>query len=106
MIDGTQKYLITDKGKIQNYLGMEIKPGPNKGEFELRQSFLIRKAIDHVRLPKKMKGESTTTPIRRPLLYKDIKGLPRKHDWKYRASLVILSYLQDSNCPDIAMTAH
>ena len=29
LIDGPEKYLLTDEGKIHDYLGMEINPGPN-----------------------------------------------------------------------------
>ena len=29
LIDGPEKYLLTYEGRIQDYLGVEIKPGPN-----------------------------------------------------------------------------
>ena len=106
LTDSTEKYLIIDEGTIQNYLGVEINPGPNEGEFELKQSFLIRDSIDHFGLQNQTKGKTTPTPAGRPLLHKDLKGLPRKHDWNYRASMGILRYLQGSNRPAIAMAVH
>ena len=72
LIDVPEKYLLIDEGTIQNYLGVEIKPGPNEGEFELRQPLLIIKDINHVVLTKEMKGNNTPTPVGRPLLHKEI----------------------------------
>ena len=72
LIDVPEKYLLIDEGTIQNYLGVEIKPGPNEGEFELRQPLLIIKDISHVVLTKEMKGNNTPTPVGRPLLHKEI----------------------------------
>ena len=33
LIDGPENYLLIDKGMIQYHLGVDIKPGPNEGEF-------------------------------------------------------------------------
>ena len=33
LIDGPEKYLLIDEGMIQYHLGVDIKPGPNEGEF-------------------------------------------------------------------------
>ena len=85
---------------------MEIKPWPTKGDFELRQIFLIRKYVNHIGLPKDKKGKIDPMLVRRPLLQKDLKGLPCKHDWNYHAAAGILSYLQWLTRPDIAMSVH
>ena len=85
---------------------MEIKPVPNKGDFELRYPFLTRKATDHVGLSKETKGMTTSTPVGRPLLHKDLKELPHKNDWNCRVAVGILGYLQGSTRPNIAMTVH
>ena len=42
----------------------------------------------------------------KPLLHKDLNGLPRKYDWKYRSIVGMYGYLQNSTRPDISMATH
>ena len=47
------------------------------------------------------------TPVGKPLLNKDLNGVPRKYDWwEYRGAIGMLTYLTGSVCPDIAMAVH
>ena len=57
-----------------------------------------------------VEGDSKTnlkpTPASKPLLHKDIEGLPRNNSWNYRQAIEILTYLQGSTRPDIFMAVH
>ena len=46
---GTEDYVLTDEGYISNYLGVNIKKNPDR-TFELLQSHLAKKIINHVGL--------------------------------------------------------
>ena len=46
------------------------------------------------------------TPAVSPLLHKDLDGLERKNNWKYRQVIGMLGYLQGSTRPDISMAVH
>ena len=46
------------------------------------------------------------TPVVKPLLNKDLEGLPRKYDWSYRSVIGMCGYLQGSTQPDISMATH
>ncbi len=43
------------------------------------------------------------TPVGKPLLNKDLEGKLHKKDWKYHTAIGMLTYLQDSTCPEISM---
>ena len=42
----------------------------------------------------------------KPLLFKDIVGLSRKHLWNYRHAIGMLTYLTSTTRPDLAMAVH
>ena len=42
----------------------------------------------------------------KPLLHKDIAGLPRKQDWYFRGAVRILSYLANNTRPELSMAVH
>ena len=46
------------------------------------------------------------TPVGKPLLNKDLDGVPQKYDWEYRGAIGMLTYLIGSVHPDIAMVVH
>jgi hypothetical protein len=50
----------------------------------------------------KGKTNAKLTPVGKPLLNKDLDGVPQKYDWEYWAAIRILR----SVCPDIAMAVH
>lgn len=35
LINGPEEFILTDEGTIKNYIGVQMKPGPNPGTFEL-----------------------------------------------------------------------
>ncbi len=46
------------------------------------------------------------TPVGKPLLNKDLEGVPHKYNWEYRGAIGMLTYLTGSVWPDIAMAVH
>ena len=52
------------------------------------------------------KQNSRPIPAVKPLLHKDKDGPERKCDWNYRQAIGILTYLQNTTRPDIAMSVH
>jgi hypothetical protein len=52
------------------------------------------------------KTNKKLTPVGKPLLNKDLDGVPRKYTWEYWAAIGMLTYLTGCVCPDIAMAVH
>ena len=100
------KYTLTNDGGVNNYLSVEVVKDEKKGTLELKQKYLIERILKAVDLDKEMKNGSKPTPVTKPLLHKDLKGLPRKYDWNYRSIVGMLGYLQNSTRPDISMATH
>ena len=86
---------MTKEGKIDNYLGVELKDNPD-GSFEASQPHLIKRIIDYT-IDDSTKTNSRQTPTSLPLLHKDENGLHRKYDWNYRKVTGMLNYLTGSN---------
>ena len=108
--DSTQryknKYSLTNDGNIKNYLGVEVVKNKNDGSLELKQKYLIERILKAVDLDKENIIASKPTPVMKPLLHKDLNGLPRKYNWNYRSIVGMLGYLQNSTRPDISMATH
>jgi len=101
----SKQYVLTYDGGIKNYLGVEVDARTD-GKIELRQKRLIERIIKPVGLEKDVLAASKPTPVVKPLLNKDLEGLPRKYDWNYRSIVGMLGYLQGSTRPDISMATH
>ena len=100
------KYLLTNDGSIKKYIGVEVVKNEQDDSIELKQKFLIKRILTAVGLAKDMTNASKPTPVMKPLLHKDLNGLPRKYDWNYRSIVGMLGYLQNSTRPDISMATH
>ena len=85
--------MLTDEGDISNYLGFNIKKNSD-GKFELSQSHLVEKTINHVGLTVSKSLKSRDTPAGKQLLHKYKSSLGRKYVWNYRSAVGMLSYLQ------------
>ena len=101
----SKQYVLTNDGGIKNYLGVEVDSRED-GKIELRQKRLIERIIESVGLEKDILAAAKPTPVVKPLLNKDLEGLPRKYDWNYRSIVGMLGYLQGSTRPDISMATH
>ena len=96
MIHGPEKFILTDEGSIDKFLGIEITQREN-GEFEMAQPFLINRILSLLDLEDNGYDTSTNgrlTPAAAQVLNKDLDGKPRKKEWAYRTAVGMLSYLQ------------
>jgi hypothetical protein len=71
--------------------------------FEFSQPFLINWILNFLSLCNnefESDTNSTSTPVAKGLLHRDLDGKPRKYTWKYRTAVGRLSYLQNTSRPD------
>ena len=101
--EGEEKFSFTDDGDLQKYLGVDVKRHKN-GRIELTQSHLIQRILDVISIDDSVNPRPT--PAIKPLLSKDIEGLPRKTTYNYRQAIGMLTYLQGTSRPDISMAVH
>jgi hypothetical protein len=73
--------------------------------FKLLQPFLIKKIISFLGIADGKTNEKLT-PVGKPLLNKDLLGVPWKYNWEYCGAIGMLTYLTGSVQPDIAMATH
>ena len=69
------------------------------------QPYLISRIIDVIGLDARMTN-ARETPVGKPLLHKDLAGLPRKQDWSFRGAVGMLSYLANNTRPELSMAVH
>jgi hypothetical protein len=91
---GPKKFQLIDQGRIDKYLGLIIT-GINSGTFEMSQPFLVCCILQFLSLDEN-KTKRHDTPVGKPLLNRDLDGVPCKHPWLYRGALGMLSYLGNS----------
>ncbi len=101
---GDENFVLQDEGSIDKYLGVNIQQ-IDKDSFELTQPFLIECITSFLGIADGKTNEKLT-PVGKPLLNKDLLGVPRKYDWEYRGAIGMLTYLTGSVRPDIAMATH
>ena len=102
--EGSENFDFTDEGNVDKYLGVEVKE-LGDDTFELSQPHLIERIIEFVGLH----GNDVKlrdTPVGKPLLNKDLDGVPRIEDWNYRAAVGMMNYLVKTSRPDLAMAVH
>jgi len=101
---GDEIFLLQDEGSIDKYLGINIRQ-IDKDSFELTQPFLIKRITSFLGIADGKMNEKLT-PVGKPLLNKDLLGVPRKYNWEYRGAIGMLTYLTGSVRPDIAIATH
>jgi len=102
--EGHEEFELVDQGSIDKYLGLLIRD-IDANSFEMSQPFLIRRILEFLSLDEnKTKGRDT--PVGKPLLNRDLDGVPRKHTWLYRGGVGMLSYLANSVRPEIQIAVH
>ena len=97
---GDENFVLQDEGSIDKYLGVNIRQ-IDKDSFELTQPFLIERITSFLGIADGKTNEKLT-PVGKPLLNKDLLGVPRK----YSGAIGMLTYLTGSVRPDIAMATH
>ena len=101
---GGEKFRSTDEGSIDKYLGVNIEQ-LDGGSFEMSQPFFIERITTLLGIENDHTGEKIT-PVDKPLLNKDLNGVPRKYQWNYCAAIGMLTYLIGSVRPNIVMAVH
>jgi histone deacetylase 1/2 len=101
--EGREKFTFTDDGDLNKYLGVDVKRHKD-GSIELTQSHLIQRFLDVIGIDDK--HNPRPTPAVKPVLSKDPQGEPRKHDWNYHQAVGMLTYLQGTTRPELAMAVH
>jgi hypothetical protein len=72
--EGHEEFQLIDQGSIDKYLGLLIC-NIDASTFKMRQPFLIHCILEFLSLDKnKTKGRDT--PVRKPLLNRDLDGVP------------------------------
>ncbi len=102
--EGDENFVLQDEGLIDKYLRVDIKQLDSL-KFELTQPFLIERVTKFLGIDNGKTNEKLT-PVGKPLLNKDLDGVPQKYDWDYRRAIGMLTYLTVSVRPDIAMAVH
>ena len=78
MAKGPEKFILTDEGDIDKFLGIEIRH-VDDNKFELCQPFLIDRIANFLGLQNnewESNSNSRSTPVGKPILNKDLKGKP------------------------------
>ena len=109
---GKKKFILTDEGDIDKFLGIEIQHFEN-GSFEISQPHLINRILQVLHLDKKNEWSTATKWRELPgtsILSKEPKGKPRKYEdrWNYRTAVSVgmLTHLQGNSRPDISVHVH
>ena len=97
----SEKFILADDGDLVRFLGVEIDYKDN-GSIEMTQSHLIQRILDLCGIDSEKVNERHT-PVGKPLLHKDLKGLPRKQQWNYRSAVGMLGYLTGTSRAELAM---
>ena len=109
--NGEEKFILTDEGDIDKFLGIEIKHFED-GSFELSQPHLITRILQLLQLDNNNQWKSSTnsrrTPSEQVILHRDSEGDERRYakDWNYRTAVGMLTYLQGNSRPDISVHVH
>ena len=71
----------------------------------MSQPFLIHGILKFLSLDEH-KTKKHDTPVGKPMLNRDLNGVPQKHPWLYRGAVGMLSYLGNCVRPEIQMAVH
>jgi Reverse transcriptase (RNA-dependent DNA polymerase) len=99
-----QAFNITDKGTLDEYLGVKVEHLPN-GTIKLSQPQLIQQILDDLGF----NGRTTTkdSPAASTVrLHRDVSGKPYSDNWHYHSIIGKLNFLEKSTRPDIAYAVH
>ena len=99
--EGNDHFKLTSKGKLDEYLGVEIIISEGDS-FEIKQPHLISRLLKAVHISP-ADTNSRDTPVILPLLYKNLEEISRKLSWNYCSVIGIMNYLPGSTRPGISV---
>jgi hypothetical protein len=108
MQNGPESFKLTDEGNVNKFLGIKIMK-LDKHTFKLSQPFLIDRILSFLCLCNNKfntNANSSSTLVAKGLIHQDLSGKSRKYVRKYRTAVGMLSYLQNTSCPEISMATH
>ncbi len=73
--------MLQDEGLIDKYLGVDIRQ-QDAPSFKLTQPFLIKRITKFLKIDNGKTNEKLI-PVGKPLLNKDLDGVPQKYEWEY-----------------------
>ena len=76
MQTGSENFIVTDDGDLARFPGVEIDDKED-GSIERTQSHLIQRILVLCGLDSEKVNGRDDTPVGKPLLHKDLKGLPK-----------------------------
>ncbi len=79
--EGTENFQLVDQGSIDKYLGLTIGD-TDATYFKLSQSFLICRILNLLSFDEH-KSKVCETLVGKPLLNRDLDGVPCKNTWLY-----------------------
>ena len=92
--EGDENFVLQDEGLIDKHLGVKIKQ-LDDSSFELTQPILIEQVTKFLGIDNGRTNENVT-PVGKPLLNKDLNGVPQKYEWEYKGAIEMLMYLTGS----------
>ena len=99
-----QKYVLTNEGLMEEYLGIMISHN-NDGSYEMSQPLLIDRIIESI--PGMVDARSFKTPAYyNVVLTKNVEGESRKEQWNYMSVIGMLNYLVSCTHPEISFAVH
>jgi hypothetical protein len=98
---GDKNDWLLDQGSIDKYLGLLIQDI----DFETSQPFLIHCILKFLSLDEH-KTKGFDTPVGKPLLNRDLYGVPQQHPWLYLGTVRMLSYFGNNVRPKNQMAVH
>ncbi len=101
---GNKIFQLVNQDSIDKYLGLMICD-IDSNTFEMSQPFLICWILELLSLDKH-KTKGCNTPVGKPLLHRDLNGVPCKHPWLYPGAVEMLSYLGNSVHLEIQIAVH
>ncbi len=101
---GPKNFIFTDKGKLDKYLGVDIKKLDDGSGFSLTQPFLMECILQAAEIDIQMMN-ARPTPVVGPLL-SNSDGRPCKHTWMYCTLTGMIGYLQQTSRLKISMATH
>ena len=99
-----RKYVLTDEGSMEEYLGIMISHNDD-GSYRMSQPLLIDRIIESI--PGMADARSSKTPACSSIvLTKDAEGESRKEKWNYRSVIGMLNYLVNCTHPEMSFAVH